>query len=46
VLEAITFRPLAAGEPPDLIGLSGNPFDDLRALGDIQLIVRGGHRFR
>jgi hypothetical protein len=42
----MTFRPIAAGEPADLIGLGGNPFDDLRALGDIQLVVRAGRRLR
>ncbi len=46
VLETMTFRPLAAGEPADLIGLGGNPLDNLRALGDIQLVVRGGCRLR
>jgi imidazolonepropionase-like amidohydrolase len=46
VLEAMTFRPLAAGEPGDLIALGSNPLEDLMALGDLKLVIRGGRRFR
>ena len=42
ILEAMTFRPLDAGEPADLIALGGNPLEDLDALGDIRLVVRSG----
>ena len=44
VLEAMTSRPLAAGEPADLIGLGGNPLDDLSGLNDIEFVIRGGRR--
>ena len=46
VLEALTSRPLAPGEPADLIGLSGNPLQDLNALNDVRLVVRAGRRIR
>jgi imidazolonepropionase-like amidohydrolase len=46
VLEAMTFRPLARGEPGDLIALRGNPLDELGALEHLVLVVRGGRRFR
>jgi imidazolonepropionase-like amidohydrolase len=46
VLEALTFRPLAAGEPGDLVGLGGNPFEDLAALADVRLVLRAGRRYR
>jgi imidazolonepropionase-like amidohydrolase len=42
VLEAMTFRPLAPNEPADLIALGSNPLDDLQALADLRLVVRGG----
>jgi len=45
LLEAMTFRPLAAGEPADLVALGGNPLENLGALGDVQLVVRAGRRF-
>jgi imidazolonepropionase-like amidohydrolase len=45
VLQALTFRPLAEGEPADLVVLGGNPLEDLSALGDLRLVVRGGRRF-
>ena len=44
VLEALTFRPLAPGEPADLVVLGGNPLETLTALADVQLVVRGGRR--
>ncbi|HJP65090.1 MAG TPA: amidohydrolase family protein, partial [Actinomycetota bacterium] len=42
VLEALTFRPLAPGEPGDLIGLGGDPVADLNALSDLRLVMRAG----
>jgi imidazolonepropionase-like amidohydrolase len=42
VLEAMTFRPLEAGEPADLIALAANPLEDIDALGDVRLVMRGG----
>jgi len=42
VLEALTFRPLAPGEPADLVVLGANPLEDLRALSDVRLVLRGG----
>ncbi|HEX2088743.1 MAG TPA: amidohydrolase family protein [Actinomycetota bacterium] len=44
VLEAITFRPLMTGEPADFIGLRRSALEDLRALGDVELVVRAGRR--
>ena len=46
VLAAMTFRPLAPGEPGDLLALGSNPLDDLNALADLRLVIRGGRRFR
>jgi imidazolonepropionase-like amidohydrolase len=46
VLEAMIFRPLAPGEPGDLVALGGNPLDDLGALEQPVLVIRGGRRFR
>ena len=42
VLEAMTFRPLDAGEPADLVALGGSPLDDLDAFGDVRLVMRSG----
>jgi len=44
VLEAVTFRPLAPGEPGDLIALSANPLEDAGAFGRVALVVRAGRR--
>ena len=44
VLEAMTFRPLAAGEPGDVVVVGGDPLQDLDALGDVRLVIRGGRR--
>jgi imidazolonepropionase-like amidohydrolase len=44
ILEALTFRPLAAGEPADLVVLEGNPLENLGALGQVKLVLRGGRR--
>jgi imidazolonepropionase-like amidohydrolase len=46
VLAALTFRPLAPGEPADLVLLGGNPLEDLGALGDVRLVFRAGRRVR
>jgi imidazolonepropionase-like amidohydrolase len=46
VLEAMTFRPLAHGEPGDLIVLGGNPLEDLGAFADVRVVLRGGRRMR
>jgi imidazolonepropionase-like amidohydrolase len=44
VLEAMTFRPLAPGEPADLVALKRNPLDDIGALGELLMVVRAGRR--
>jgi imidazolonepropionase-like amidohydrolase len=46
MLEALTFRPLAAGEPADVVVLGGNPLEDLGAFGAVKLVVRAGRRMR
>ncbi len=46
LLEAMTFRPLAPGEPADLIALRGNPLDDVREIDDVVLVMRAGRRVR
>ena len=46
VLESLTFRPLAPGEPADVVGLAGDPLEDLRALGEVRLVLRAGRRLR
>jgi imidazolonepropionase-like amidohydrolase len=46
VLEALTFRPLADGEPADLIALEANPLEDLSALDQVRLVIRAGRPVR
>jgi imidazolonepropionase-like amidohydrolase len=46
VLQAMTFRPLAPGEPADLVAVGGNPLKDLDALGRVALVIRAGRRHR
>jgi imidazolonepropionase-like amidohydrolase len=46
VLEALTFRPLALGEPSDLVVLGADPLEDLEALSDVRVVFHGGRRFR
>ncbi|HEY1331019.1 MAG TPA: amidohydrolase family protein [Actinomycetota bacterium] len=46
VVEAMTFRPLEAGEPADLIVLGANPFEDLNALADLRAVIHAGRRYR
>lgn len=42
VLQALIRRPLAPGEPGDVIALEGNPLEDLGALGQVRLVVQAG----
>jgi imidazolonepropionase-like amidohydrolase len=46
VLEALTFRPLAPGEPADVVGLGTNPLERLDALRDVEVVLRAGRRVR
>jgi len=46
LLEALTFRPLAAGEPADVVVLGGNPLEDLGSFGTVKLVLRAGRRMR
>ena len=46
VLEALIFRPLSPGEPADLVGLADDPLEDLDALAEVRLVIRGGRRAR
>lgn len=46
VLEAMTFRPLAVGQPADLVGLGADPLENLAALEDVVLVIRAGRRVR
>jgi len=42
ILQALTFRPLAPGEPADVVGLAGNPLEDLAALGRVRFVMHLG----
>jgi len=42
ILRAMTLAPLRAGSEGDVIGLRGNPFEDLAALGRVELVVSRG----
>jgi imidazolonepropionase-like amidohydrolase len=42
ILRCMTRRPLEPGNPADLVGLSGDPFEDLGALGRVALVAREG----
>lgn len=44
VLEAMTFRPLAPGEPADLVALGANPLEDIGALAEVLMVIRAGRR--
>jgi len=46
ILEAVTFRPLAPGEPGSLVVLGDNPLETVEAYADVRLVIRGGRRFR
>ena len=43
VLEALVAGPLEPGAPADLIASRANPLEDLRALGDLRLVLRAGN---
>lgn len=42
ILRAMTLAPLRPGTEGDLVGLRGNPFEDLAALGRVELVVSRG----
>jgi hypothetical protein len=42
VLEAMIRAPLEPAAPADLVAFGSSPLDDLRALDDLRLVVRGG----
>ena len=42
ILSAMTLAPLRAGAEGDVVGLRGNPFEDLAALGRVDLVVSRG----
>jgi len=42
VLEAMTRAPLEPDAPADLIALRASPLEDLRALEDVQMVIRAG----
>jgi imidazolonepropionase-like amidohydrolase len=42
ILSAMTLAPLRVGAEADVVGLAGNPFEDLAALGRVGLVVRTG----
>jgi imidazolonepropionase-like amidohydrolase len=42
VLEAMLRAPLEPGAPADLIALRASPLEDLRALDDVQTVIRAG----
>jgi imidazolonepropionase-like amidohydrolase len=43
VLEALVASRLEPGAPADLIASGANPLEDLRALGDLRLVLRAGN---
>jgi imidazolonepropionase-like amidohydrolase len=45
-LRALTATPLVAGAPADLIGLEGDPREDLSALGRIRFLMKAGRILR
>ncbi len=42
ILQALVAGPLEAGAPADLIAPAGDPREDLKALGDLKLVMRAG----
>jgi len=42
ILGAMTITSLEPGAPADVIGLGSSPLEDLRALGQVRLVVRAG----
>ena len=46
ILRALTFRPIEAGQPADLVALGDNPLQTADAYGEVRLVIRGGRRVR
>ena len=46
ILGAMTRSELEPGAPADLVGLDGNPLEDLGALGRVRLVIRAGRVHR
>lgn len=46
ILAAMTRSTLEAGAPGDVVGLAGNPLEDLAALARVKLVVRAGRIHR
>jgi imidazolonepropionase-like amidohydrolase len=42
ILQAMTLAPLRAGAEGDVVGLRGNPFEDIAAFGRVDLVVSRG----
>lgn len=42
IMRAMTLSPLRRGVEADMVGLAGDPFDDVEALGRVRLVIRGG----
>lgn len=42
VLEAMVAGPIGPGAPADLVAFGRNPLEEIQALGDLRLVVRGG----
>ena len=42
ILDSMTRARLEVGAPADVVGLAGDPFEDLSALGRVRLVVRAG----
>jgi imidazolonepropionase-like amidohydrolase len=42
ILASMTRSRLEAGSPGDVVGLGGNPLEDLAAFGRVRLVVRSG----
>jgi imidazolonepropionase-like amidohydrolase len=46
VLRAVTANPIAPGAPADLIGLAGDPREDLGQLGRVRFVMKAGRVVR
>lgn len=46
ILRAMTLSPLRSGAEGDVVGLAGDPFQDVEALGRVRLVVRRGRVHR
>lgn len=42
ILRSMTLSPIRVGAEADLVGVAGDPFEDLGALGRVGLVIRGG----